>query len=343
MTAWRARLHGDPLPWLLEPDEVQPAVRCFALRDLLDEPETGRAVRSAKQAVMATGPVPAILANQAPEGYWVKPGPGYYQKYRSTAWQVILLAHLGADGAHSQVNAACEYILSHARASNGGFSTNATPSMFVHCLAGNLEAALIDLGWLNDPRLQAAMDWQARTITGDGVAPPDQTGTPKRYYLSGTSGPLFSCAINGRLPCAWGGVKALLAFSKVPKERRTPAVRAAISAGTQFLLSKDPAVADYPFGYGARPSGNWFRFGYPLGFVADVLQNLEVLAALGHARDARLARAVELVESKQDAQGRWKLESTFNGKMWIEIETKGAPSKWVTLRALRVLRAAYGD
>jgi len=65
-----------------------------------------------------------------------------------------------------------------------------------------------------------------------------------------------------------------------------------------------------------------------------------VRSGLGHVRDPRLANAIEFVLSKQDAQGRWKLEHTLNGKMWIDIEQRGKPSKWITLRALRVLKAA---
>ena len=48
----------------------------------------------------------------------------------------------------------------------------------------------------------------------------------------------------------------------------------------------------------------------------------------------------DLVASRADAQGRWKLQQTFNGRFWVDIETKGEPSRWVTLRALEVLRAA---
>jgi hypothetical protein len=117
-------------------------------------------------------------------------------------------------------------------------------------------------------------------------------------------------------------------------------VNAAINQGAEFLLSHDPALADYPFGFGERPSSSWFKLGYPLGYVADVLQNLEVLAALGHARDPRLANALELVLSKQDPLGRWRMEYSYNGKTWADIEKKGTQSKWVTLRALRVLKAA---
>ncbi|MCK4472105.1 MAG: hypothetical protein KAW49_10005, partial [Anaerolineae bacterium] len=86
-------------------------------------------------------------------------------------------------------------------------------------------------------------------------------------------------------------------------------------------------------------SSSWFKFGYPLGYVTDVLLNLEVLSEAGYAKDPRLNDAVELVLSKQDEQGRWKMEYSYNGKMWADVEVKRQPSKWVTLRAVWVLKA----
>lgn len=81
-----------------------------------------------------------------------------------------------------------------------------------------------------------------------------------------------------------------------------------------WLLETDPAVADYPFAFGKKPSSSWFKFGYPIGYVTDVLQNLEVLAALGQAQGRRLDNALKLVVSKQDRQGRWQLEYSYNSK-----------------------------
>jgi hypothetical protein len=341
MAGWRDRLRGDPLSWLLGTDPDQPAIRFLALRDLQGLTADDKEVSQARAAVMRSGPVPEILAAQSPEGYWVKPGPGYGPKYRGTVWQVTFLAQLGADGSDPRVQAGCEYVLSHNIASSGALSVNATPSAFIHCMAGNLGAALIDLGWLNDKRLQSALDMHARMITGEGVADTEARDAGRRYYKSGTTGRQFACAANGGLPCAWGAVKALLALSRVPASRRTETMTAAISQGVSFLLSHDPAVADYPYAYGNRPNSSWFKFGYPIGYITDVLQNLEALAALGRAQDDRLAHALELVEGKQDDHGRWRMEYSYNGKTWADIETKGQPSKWVTLRVLRVLKAAY--
>jgi hypothetical protein len=113
-------------------------------------------------------------------------------------------------------------------------------------------------------------------------------------------------------------------------------VQQAIDVGIDFLLSRDPSVADYP--YTERVNSSWFKFGFPLSYRSDVLETAAVLVALGHRDDPRLANALRFVEGKQDERGRWAMEQSLNGKMWADIEHKGQPSKWVTLRTLRVLR-----
>jgi hypothetical protein len=338
--SWLDLLHGDPRPWLLEPDLENPGVRYFALRDLLDLPPQAPEVLSAREAVMATGPVPMILDAQRPDGGWLEPGPGYLPKYTGAIWQVTFLAQLGADGSDPRVHRACEYVLEHSRAPYGGFSIDGRNTGLIHCLQGNLCAALLDMGMAGDPRLTEALDWLARSVMGEGIAPAGEKDAPVHYYLSGNCGPGFRCSANDKQPCAWGAVKAALALTKVPADSATPAIQRARDAAAEFLLSRDPAVADYPMGYSQRPSRSWFQFGYPIAYVTDVLQNLEALALLGYAHDPRLEPALRLVLGKQDALGRWKMEYTYNGKTWADIEEKGKPSKWVTLRALRMLKAA---
>jgi hypothetical protein len=335
---WQERLHADPLPWLLEPDPHNPGIRYFTLLELLDRGPDSPEVLAARRDLMSSGPVPAILAAQNPQGYWSKPGSGYGPKYQGSVWQIIFLAQLGADPNHPGVRAGCEYLLKHNPAPCGGFSYTGKNAGLIHCLQGNLCAALIDLGWLGDPRLEKAIDWLARSVTGDGIAPADNRQAAIRYLRSGNSGPGFPCSANDHLPCAWGAIKVMLALSKIPEEVRSPAIRAAIDTGVEFLLSRDPAVADYPMGYSEKPSTSWFKFGFPLGYVTDVLQNLEVLTALGYGNDPRLQPALELLFSKPDQLGRWPLEYTYNGKTWVDIEEKKQPSKWVTLRVLRVLK-----
>lgn len=342
MKTWKTLLKKDPIPWLLETDTEQPAIRYFTLKDILGCQEDSKELQEAKKDIMLHGPVPAILDAQNKDGYWIKSGPGYSPKYKSTVWQVIFLAQLGADGLDPRIQKACDYVLKNCIAKHGGFSFNGTPSAFVHCLAGNLGAAMIDLGFSADQRLGKALQFQARMTTGEGIAKQTDKDMLERYYAY-TPGPLFLCGPNGGLSCAWGAVKAMLAFGKSSASQQTGIINEAINQGISFLLSHNPATADYPFGFGNKPSSSWFKFGYPIGYVTDILQNLEVLSSLGQINDARITPALELLINKQDGSGKWKMEYSLNGKMWADIERKGYPSKWITLRALRVLKAAYPE
>ncbi len=327
MTQWLDRLNANPLDWLLAPDPVNPGVRYFALRDLLDRAADDPDVAAAQTAVMTTGPVPIILEAADPDGYWVKPKDIYNPKYQGTVWQIMFLAQFGCDGHEERVKKAVAYVIDRTRAKNGVFSYSGAPSGAIHCMWGNLVRALIDLGCWGDERLTQAADLLARSITGDGY---------EHYYKSGIQAPGFLCSASYGLPCGWGAVRVLWGLNGIPSADRSPTISTAIEACIEFLTRYDISRADYP--HQDRVSSSWFKFGYPLGYVTDVLLNLDVLTEAGVVSGPNIDAAVDFVLSKQDEQGRWRLEYTYNGKTWIDVETKGQPSKWVTLRALRVLK-----
>ncbi len=335
---WQDQLKGDSLSWLLEREN--PTARYLALRDLLDRPADDAELAAARDEAHAAGPIAEVLAAMEPEGYWVEPGPGYNPKYRSTVWALILLGQLGASvEMDARVARACTYALDHSLTALGQFSSSGAPSGTIDCLQGNLCSALSELG-CSDPRLDAAFAWTARSVTGEGIAPVTDKSAAVRYY-AGKCGPLFACGANDKQACAWGGVKVLLALSRLPKKQHTPTVKEAIRQGAAYLLDHDPAAANYPYpAYAKAPSTNWWKFGFPVFYVTDVLQNAEALVRLGYAADPRLAGALALIRDKQDAQGRWTLEYDYAGKTWASFGQKKQPNKYVTLRALRVLKEA---
>ena len=329
-------INPHTLAWLLEP--ADPGVRYLTMRDLLNLPANDPELQQARAAAHRQGPIAAILSHMDPQGFWEKPGPGYLPKYRSSVWSVILLAQLGASIQEDQrIRQACEYIIQHALLEGGQFTSNGVPSGTVDCLQGNLCWALMEMGY-NHPGLDSAYEWMARTVTGDGIAPMSERSAPVRYY-AGKCAPDFACGANDKLPCAWGAVKVMLAFGKLPEEKRSPLINAAIQRGINFLLSVDPSQATYPSGYSSKPSGNWWKFGFPVFYVTDILQIARALAVLGLAGDTRLSKTIDLIRNKQDENGRWSLEYDYSGKTWVDFGMKKQPNKWVTLRALKVLNA----
>jgi hypothetical protein len=127
-----------------------------------------------------------------------------------------------------------------------------------------------------------------------------------------------------------------------------PEVTAARLRGQEYLLERrlfrrrsTGEVIEYdrkvgPGGSSGEPA--WTRFAFPTWWHYDVLRGLEYLRRAGVAPDERVAEAIELVASKRNGEGRWPLEVRYPGDMPVEIdEGVGQPSRWNTLRALRVL------
>jgi hypothetical protein len=130
-------------------------------------------------------------------------------------------------------------------------------------------------------------------------------------------------------------VKVLKALSALPLRRRTRAVNAAIGDCAEFILSHRLfRSSSHPARVANR---DWLDLRFPRMWDTDLLEMLEVLTGLG-IRDQRMQDALEALLARRDNQGRWALDKTFNGRYVVSIEKKGRPSRWVTLKALTVLR-----
>ena len=323
------------MPWLLERDN--PAVRWLALTEIMGFPDDHPEAAEAKAAIMETGMVPAILARQKKEGYWETKADFYVRtKYRGTVWQAIILAELGACGEDERIRKACEFLFAISQdRQSGGFAYRGSlegggfHSAVIPCLTANMVWSLLRFGYLGDPRLERGIEWittYQRFDDGEGRAP---KGWPydKRE-------PCW-----GRHTCLMGVVKSLRALAEVPAPQRSPEVVRTIETGAEYLLRHHLFKRSHDLSRPAKPK--WLKFGFPTIWDSDALDVLLVLTRLGY-RDARMQDAVDLILSKQDEQGKWPLENTFNGRFQVNIEQKGKPSKWVTLNALRALRGCFG-
>jgi hypothetical protein len=324
---------SDPvIDWLLEADN--PSVRYLTLTTLLGKTARSRAVKTAREAIMSEGLVPKILALQSDDGSWGVPEDFYRLKYKGTAWNLIILAELAADPAEPRIRKACEFILDHSREPDcGGFSYQASsrtgtglPSGIIPCLTGNMVWSLIKLGMLADERVQQAIDWITTCQRADDGSEERPTGPAYDHYRM--------CW--GRHSCHMGVAKTLKALAAIPPGQRSPAVNGKLTELTEYFLKHHLYKKSHNLAEVSRPG--WLKLGFPLMYQTDILELLEIFAAL-QISDPRLDDAIDILMQKQQADGRWILQSTMSDRMLVRFEKKGEPSKWLTLKARTVLKA----
>jgi len=334
--------------WLLEKEN--PPVRYFTLRDLMGREETDSEVKEAKDAIASYKVVEKIFSKQKPEGYWEDRDVPYFPKYKSTYWQIMILGQLGVDKSHERVQRASEFIL-NLQLDEGGFSAYTRKTALAEydwrrsraalkekpsepntwaqslvkehqysCLTGNLCAAMLRFSYSSDTRLEKALNWLVKIQNRDG----------------GWLCPYWKAHIKDTHSCFHGTICSLDAFSEVPEEKRKAEMNQAIVKGAEFLLMHRLFKADH---HGYRViNRQWLKFSFPWFFGYNVLRGLSVLTKLGYTEDERLKDALELLLQKRLPNGTWLLENAPTGRMQVNIEAVGKPSKWITLNALRVLK-----
>lgn len=348
MRDWKSILKGDPTGWLLEKDN--PSVRYFTLTGILGRPENDHEVREAKKEIMKTDVALKILAKQQNGCHWGNPESFYADKYGGTVWQLIVLAELGADGKDERIKKACNFILKKSQdRESGGFSESKKSETgggshdgVLPCLTGNMVWSLIRFGHLEDPGVQRGINWIVTYQRFDDGAEEELDGWP--YDRQGHPhcwGYTRSQRIH---TCHMGVVKALKALAEIPLDERSKGVKNTIKEGSEYMLKHHIFKRSHDLNRVSIP--NWLKFGFPLMWQTDALETLRILTKLGY-KDKRMLEAINLVISKQDDRGRWRLEGlpapqgSFYSSFGINIEQKGDSSKWITLSALMALKGFY--
>ncbi len=331
MLDWKSMLTTDTTNWLLE--EENPSLRYFTLKDILDKSEHDPEVQQAKREIMRRGIVPDILQKQQEASYLKTYSKFYTDKYKGLVWQLIVLAEMGAES-NSQIIEQCEYLLNNSQETvDGGFSQSTSVKTgggriteVIPCLTGNMVWSLIHFGYVDDPRLQRAINWIIRFMRlNDGNEENPQAPPYDRYEMCW-----------GKHTCFMGIVKALKGLSAIPQEQRTSEINDTINKMVDFLLIHHIYKCSHDLNRTSKPG--WLKFSFPLMYQTDVLEILDILTALGIA-DSRMDDAVNLIIKKQDDMGRWRIENTSNtDRLLIPLGGKGEQSKWITLRAIRVLK-----
>ncbi len=324
---------SNVMEWLLEDDN--PSIKYWTLRNLLDYPEDDFIVQSARRHIMQTGPVPNILTRLNESGHYVDAttiqeyGPeraayGYLPKYRGTVWQLILLSDLAADPGDPRVCRVCEYVLSHSWEPTGLF-TMMGDQYLAPCFQGNMLYALMQLGYVNDPRvvqaLKALIEY-TRFDDGEFVTPKDFPYRGRRDRCCGSHS------------CYAGCIKAMKVVSLIPRESWDERLHDFVARGADYFLKHRVFRSSH------TPSKllhkNIIELTFPNFVYGDFLEIVTTLLKLG-VKDVRMREAIALLESKRQPNGRWRLDRDVT-TMHVVLGRKNRDSKWATYRAMYALK-----
>jgi hypothetical protein len=340
------RVPRATLDWLLEPEN--PAVAVLTRRGLLGESSDGAEAAALWAKRNEYAPVSAIVEAMRPDGSWDVPSRDY-QKYRGSLWQIHLLGELWADGTDPRVSPAIEYAFSRQLADGSWSVSNMKASGSVPCLTANVGRALARLGYARDERVAAALAYLVRLREETGAIACKQLWgvtlngychmlTPKLLlFLAETPRDVWPDGAEALRDECIAKLREKRVLSSLPAEAREFSDLVWTSAPQQREGLRERYLAEHgELHYGEKPG--WKRFGYPLSYNSDALEALFALSLHAEPRRPEYEDAIALVESAGGESMRWKLRTTLNGKMYADVEKKGAPSKWLTLRALTVLK-----
>jgi hypothetical protein len=304
------------IDWLLDSD---PSIRWQVMRDLVHEPADRVAAERAKVATEGWGA--RLLALQAPDGQWG--GRAWSQDWTDTFHVLELLRRFGLDPESEQAQRAVGLVREHVIWRDPEFETPWADNRFFEgevepCINGNVVASGSYFGVDMSPLVNRLLGEQL----------PD--GGWNCEVENGATVSSFGTTINV--------VEALLEHERAVGG--SAEVAAARRRGEAYMLERR-LFRRKSTGEVIDPS--WLQFSFPNWYYYDVLRGLEHLRDAGVAPDERVAEAIGVVEGNRDADGRWPLQNVHEGESHLEMDDgEGKPSRWNTLRALRVLDWAAG-
>src|SRR5213594_3643358 len=301
--------------WLLQGD---PAIRWQVLQDVAGRADS--AVERVRRKVARDGWGARLLARQDRDGKWAgglsSDGGLYSPKWISTTYTMLLLRDFGIPPTNRKARRACPHLLDQGLQRDGGINYG-WRGRSETCITG-MVLSLLSYFEHDDDRLDTLADYLLKEQMSDGG-----WNCQRPYGATHSS-------VNTTISVLEG-----LRLYEQHRGRNAPAAQAAQRRGREFLLAHRLFRSDRT-GEIIKPI--FLRFSFPPQWHYDILRALDYFRAVNAPGDERLAEAIAIVRNGQREDGRWPLQNNYKGKTYFPLERVGAPSRWNTLRALRVLR-----
>ena len=296
--------------WLLAGDA---AIRWQTKRDLLDAPTVE--IAAERDLVSTSGWGKQLLDRQDLDGTWAN---GLYgPKWTSTTYTLLLLRHCGLRPRHPAALRGVERLWDGARYFDGGLTAAISIDAPEACIVSMYTALARFFGY-DDPRVDDATHWLLDNQLDDG-------GWNCRTVRFGDRHSSFHTTIS-----------ALEALAEIAtSETHRPDIAAALARGREFFLNHR-LYRSHRHGAVVHPA--FTQLSFPPRWHYDVLRGLDHFASVNAPWDKRYLDALAVLADRQRKDGTWPVQHKHTGKVWFDMETTGSPSRWNTLRALRVLR-----
>jgi len=297
------------IDWLLAGDV---AIQYQVRRDLLDEERPDLRARIAVEGWGAQ-----FLAARHADGHW---GRGFYQpKWISTHYTLLDLKHLGIAPDHAQIRESIGQILAQHKSADGGVNPAKTIANSDVCVNG---MALNYAAYFGTPTapLRSVVDFLI------GVQMPDGG---------------FNCesnqhgAIHSSLHSTISVLEGVAEYLATGCTYRAAEMDAIARQAREFVLQHRLFRSDRT---GAIINPRFLLLSYPPRWFYDILRALDYFRSVGAAYDPRMQDALDILLQKRRKDGRWPLQAKHAGQVHFDMETPGQPSRWNTLRSLRVLQ-----
>jgi len=298
------------IQWLLSGDV---SIQYQVHRDLLRS--SNQKLKSYQQHIPTDGWGSRFLKARRPDGHW---GKGFYQpKWTSTHYTLLDLKNLGFPPDHSVVKESVNMVLSAPKNKEGAINFSKTTDQGDICVNG----MIVNYGsWFTetDERLHSVISFLLDTQMNDG----------------GWNCEYFDGAAHSSLHSTISVLEGLLEWAIQGDSFEPNAIANAISEGEEFILAHRLFRSHRK---GTIIDPKMLRLSYPCRWRYDILRALDYFQKAGRVYDSRMEEALHILKNKQRSDGYWPLQQQHEGATHFEMETPGEPSRWNTLRALRVL------
>ena len=300
---------NDLLNWLLAGDV---AIQYQVYRDLLDEERPDLRARIANEGWGAQ-----FLGARQPAGHW---GRGFYQpKWISTHYTLLDLKHLGIEPDQAPIRESISHILAHHTSADGGVNPAKTIENSDICVNGMFLNYAAYFG-MPAESLHAIVDFLIGAQMADGGF----------NCLSNQQG-----AVHSSLHSTLSVLEGIAEYLAQGYTYRAAELGSIARQAQEFILLHRLYRSDRT---GAIINPRFLMLSYPSRWFYDILRALDYFRSVGAAYDPRMRDALDVLRQKRRKDGAWPLQAKHSGQTHFDMESPGQPSRWNTLRALRVLR-----